>query len=681
MSLLTTAQQIANDHLENNIRTQIKDIIRGYRHFWDPFSEALQNSVDAINRRFRVLNDPDFYLYPLWQANYHLGADPQFTGKIRIELWPHERRFAVLDNGVGIKPEEMEKFILPEGSDKRHGKEYGYKGKGLTYLAFVSREFALISRFLAAPDTYGIAIDGLLAWCADNEGNIPLPIGPRPTAIPIQPLPDDFNTCVTVTLADNYDEVLPAVASLNNAFLLADNTQDFRGFAVVLRTKTAVGNTRVLLNQSPLVPIDVELVVHSTNATEPTIIPVPYRFYHPREHREIHGLAYSFENYVTRLRPEPTHDNTFRCLYFYELGATIGDRSPVHCDFFVSAISSTRLTHISEELGLTQDGVSDAALTYGVHLAIAGMPTGFRIDKWEGRGGEAKRYFVVADVDLQVADELDPGRKGISDTRARQISDKAFHLRHKRIGDIQGRFSTYAGKFLDWGPADIAPTDDSDFEARVETATERTTEDRQTDPETLDHVQALSSLEHIPSSEEEVRVLFHELLAKNKIKGYRTLYAAGTEAVYDSAFTYEIDLDRAENLYPNDPLGFSEPVAQDLVSGGIPTIILAQHYRRLRKTRPALCIEFKTSVEAFLRELSSPARTPKVPQDIDILIAWELGNLPESDAYSYARLPGHHRIFHSTTHRLSLLSPTSTDLLCIILKDALADLYAAPTAQ
>lgn len=677
MGLLDSARNIVGGRLESDLRNRIQDVVRSYRYFWDPLGELLQNSVDAINRRHGVMNDPNHYLHQSLRQQFEIHTDMSYKGRILIEIWPAERKLKVSDNGVGIPRDEIERLLLPEGTNKLKGKEYGYKGKGLTYVAFASQVFKLKTKFFAQSDTHEIALDGLLDWMIDNEGTVNFPNNPIPNVTQTtEECSDEFNTEITATLADNYDMVFSAISSLNHTFDLAREEKLLKGFEVVLRSKTAVGNTQALFNRQPYVDIETILRVYHDGDQGVWERIIPYRYYHPREHEEIHTRSYSFDAYMIELT-KIGFDKSFRCLYFKELDVQIGQRLPINSDIHMSAVSSTRLRYINEELGLDKEGVSEAAISYGVHLAINGMPTGIRIDDWETRGHEMKKYYALADVSSQVSDELDPGRKGISHLRATQISDKARELRLKRVqfqNAQSEKFSSYVSRYLDWGGApEPIFTEETDFEARVQEAKNQAEKDAREEPELFGKLERVSSLIHLPASEEEVRVLFHELLAKNVLKGYRTVYSSSTRALYDSAMTYELALDQG-NLFPNDQLGFSSTMARELTRSGQNLYSHNRFYRRQKMQHPELCVEYKHNLDQFLQEISRPATTSKVAGDIDVLIVWSAdisATIPQ-DMYTLSPITGDQRIYHGTTHRLSLISPESTDIYCIVLKDVLS---------
>ena len=112
MPLPTFITHTTSFNSESEIKTRIQDILRSYRNPWDTFSELIQNSVDAINRRFRIMNDPDFYLYEELE-----NIDTEYMGKIYIEVFPYSRTIRISDNGTGIEDTKILSMLLPEGTD------------------------------------------------------------------------------------------------------------------------------------------------------------------------------------------------------------------------------------------------------------------------------------------------------------------------------------------------------------------------------------------------------------------------------------------------------------------------------------------------------------------------------------------------------------------------------------
>ncbi len=685
MSVLSRAQQKFNDpvSVKEKLRDQTREVVRAYRHSWDIYSELLQNSVDAINRRFRILNDPQFRLYEEYHQRFpELSLSDEFQGKIFIEINVAEKTIEVLDNGVGIPHDRFEDFLLPEGGDKRQGQgsgqEYGFKGYGLTYVAFISRDFYLRSRFFqpSSNPCYEIRLQGLFDWIADHENRLDFPNGPVPDAREaVQLLDDEWNTSVKVQLADTYYDKFQAVSAVDHAIDLAADRNRIRGFEYILRSRTALGNTRPLFNRQPIVPIDINLrVIHDDGQVSE--LSIPYEYYHPKDHEEISIISYNFDEYVDKL-VTATFNPNFRGLYHTVTNESVGIRRGIRCDFALAAIASRRLSNIEASLGLDQFDTGDVGISYGIHLAIDGMPTGLRVDDWDNRGSFLKRYFVVVDASMDLSNQLDPGRKGISPYFAGAISQHAIKLLNEaRITDKSDTFARFASRYLDYGQGPeeggLPPTD---FQDRINVVEERENEDARREPELLSALRKISSLLHLPQNEQEVIALFYELQAREIIKGYQTKYLSSS-AAYDAAFEYKISVND-ENVYPNDPLGIGRVLAQHLMSRGKRHYVHAEYGRM-----PYLCVDFKWSIGGFIQEIiTSSGKTNKDPDVIDIVICWtdEIAPTVPKEAFTLDRIQDDRRKFHSTSHVLGLRREYNTSVECIILREVLKSLLQTAT--
>ncbi|GAB4267407.1 MAG: hypothetical protein Kow0080_09510 [Candidatus Promineifilaceae bacterium] len=681
MSIVETAKRKASEPetIENRIKAEIEEVVRAYRHSWDIYSELIQNSIDAVNRRFRILNDPDFYLYDKYRSNtaYTLESDPGFRGNIKLKIDLSENTIEVFDNGTGILPDRIEEFLLPKGGDKTLSQEYGFKGYGLTFVAFISQDFHIISHHFASPDkvAHELQLTGLFDWLCDDSGEIEFPNSPIPDANPTRIDLHNWNTVIKVKLANDYSVKFPAVSAAEEALHLVNcgwertTKESPKGFEYLLRTRTAIGNTRHLFNKAPLVPIDIKLEIIVPDGNETMSFDIPYQYYHPKDHDEISVDAYEFKDYYNKIK-RASSSREFRGLYHTITDVQTGARKAIKFDVALAAISSTRLSNIEADLGLDEIESGDVNISYGVHLAIDGMPTGLRIDDWDMKGHYLKRYFVIVDAELDVSNQLDPGRKGISGYYARLISNKVLDLLSTKVEDSDP-FSRYAANHLNHGrgreEGGLVP---QDFVNKIRQARESETKDENDSSTLLQQLKSVSSLERFPTDEQEVIALFYELVAKGIIKGYRTVYLSSS-APYDAAFDYEIDCN-SSNIVPDDTLGLGKVLVSDLKTRGILKYTHRDNYYG-RSAAPELCADFKLNLGKFLDELRRPSRTPKDPNLIDLLIFWDT-SVPSaipSTSYTLDEIRDNQRVFHSTTHRLGLIEHHNTDIFCISLKDVL----------
>ncbi len=657
-------------------RRNIQDIVRSYRNFWDPFGELLQNSVDAINRKERMLHDPTFYLYDENVARDYVVKNPEpYVGDILIEVWPKEKRFQISDNGTGMKVDAITDMLCPDSSDKRKGQEYGYKGKGLTYAAFISQCAKIRTRYFLEEDTARFEVSGLLDWLRDHTTNNAIPDKPDREAVidnsvDISP----YNTKIELTLDEDYSSSFSGAPSLDETFSYFSDEDRIDCFSVLLRTKTAIGNTMKLFGKEPIVDINIALKVYNEDGTVMYNKNVPYEFYHPNMHRNVAAQTYSFSKYIDEVFMS---SQRFKSIYFVKTDVEIGERAKLKADLHISMVSSTNLTDINRKLGFAdyeEDG-SHAGFSYGVYLAINGMPTGIKVDDWGSRGHDLQRYFAIVDCELAISEELDAGRKGISKDRCRQLSDEVrAAIRTETYGGSQA-FHKYS-KYLIAGSGYTAPEDD-DFKTRVEEAREQIIEDEKDYPEIMDVLKRHTALKHIPGNEEEVRALFHELLGIGVIKGYSIIYDASNGAVYDCALDYQLEL-KTDNIYPDDKQGIDSGIAEDVKKRSKRSYIdlgdihknLSTHYTDV------ICGEFKYNVAELLYEIVGRPTSPKVANEIDVLIVWD--TIYDKEKYKDVELkdiPQYSRYLHSVTHRLDVSLPEVTTTIYVIsLKKILEDL-------
>lgn len=671
------------------VKRNIQDIVRSYRFFWDPFNELIQNSVDAINRRYRLLYDPNFYLYNDVRQDHQVLPEENYMGKILIEVWPSERKIKISDNGTGIQEARICKLLCPDSSDKRKGYEYGYKGKGLTFASFITNKFSLISKYFLEENTYRFDVNGLFNWMIDDTNLTPFPTKPmEDPQIDTSESLGEYNTSISLTLDDDYSGKF-RTPSLDSVFSMFSTPKSIDCFTILLRCKTAIGNTSSLFNKNPIVPIDVKLIVYDTDESELYNTDIPYSFYHPKD-SEIYGCSsYEFSNYVNGLADG--NPSKFNCLYFStDSPIEIGTRCPIKTNVHVMMITSTNLNRLNEFLGFGDyeydNPISHAGMHSGIFLSIDGMSTGIQIDDWSQRGGDLKKYYVIADCDLSISDELDAGRKGISEGRGKQISDAVYELIYTTTATnpagvkIGKSFHTYSKDIL-IGNTHIVEEDD-DFISKINDAKKKVEEDKKESAEIYDYLTKNTSLLHTPMNEEEVRTLFHELLSRNIIKGYKTLYDAANRADYDAAFNYELTLQGAI-LEKGDKIGIPKLVAFNIFRGEYEKnpsakITLKDCVLNMGlSNKEAICVEFKYSASDLLYEIKQRPASVKDASRIDLLIVWTIDNdkISKYPNCGISAVQPAKKYLHALTHKLEISMPEiSTSIYVISLVDILKEL-------
>lgn len=674
---------------ESEIKTRIQDILRSYRNPWDTFSELIQNSVDAINRRFRIMNDPDFYLY---EELEDIENANEYTGKIFIEVFPDKKTIRISDNGTGIEDTKILSMLLPEGTDKKKGKEYGYKGKGLTYVAFSSNKFSIKTKHYKTNTTNCVALGGLFDWVADDTNTISFPTTPIPEVTTIDDI-GEYNTVIELELDNQYKEKFTGLSSLDDAFSLLDE-EKYDAFENLLRTKTAIGNTKYLFNKQPIVDIKIVLSVFDNDGNEIDIRSkyekknhkkaknreIKYMFAHPKDFPIVNQLSYEFSDYVTNVLTKTGIDNKCYCLNYSKIAKQIGEKNPITVDIYLSAIFKKSLSDINtDDLGYNKEFLSaGGGYSSGVYLAIDGMPTGIRIDNWDKKGNFNLRYYAIVDCELSVSDELDSGRKGISAYRASQISDYIYDMRDDRITQSDGtpigdKFSTYTRNLTslsdDNDIDDLFNDEENDFEYRVEQARQQIQNDIDSYPDLVKFISDNTSLKHCPHNEEEVRTLFHELIAKGFIHGYSTLFDAANRSVYDTALEYNLEVNE-NTSQPGNKNGISHDIMLSCTKTKRKNLDL--HFLRKRCKHHAenvLCTEYKFGLNELFYDILKP-ETSKRPTEMDIVICWDYTISPEMNSKCTYTIeePRRNNPFFGVTHILRIINPDTTGINCICLK-------------
>lgn len=627
---------------EKALRHEVSEVLRAYRHPWDVFSEAIQNSVDAINSRYKISFDSDYYLHSPSEDIENIGSD--FKGKITITWSPSNNTVIVEDNGIGIPFDSIDEFLFPKGTGKKPGKEYGFKGYGLTFLAFVSDYLKIESRNFKEASGVKIEASGFFKWVCDEAQGFPeddvvvttgesLPVGTR----------------IEIKLADNYASKFEAIASLDTFRESIHDLSSVDVFEFILRTKTALGNTRPLFGKEICVDIVPEIKIISEEGEVSKSI--PFSYYHPKDAEEVENSSYSFQEYINHCG-NSAFERKFRALFHtipdVEIGKNRSKRFNV--DIGLCAISKTRLGNVVADAGIDEgsDGRSVFGYRPGIHLSINGMPTGITIDDWTQKGSGMQRYFVIVDADLAMSQQLDPGRKGISGHYAELItSEVEERIRNVRVNDNFDTFRKHAITDMDVGRSPDEGDDEEDLslDAMYELIDHTLEQYQSKDLDLLKKLKAVSNFNVLPSSENESIALFFELVGRGYIKGFKSLMVNG-KSTYDAIFGFELPIDD-KNLHVQDPLGVSKDRASKWQKRGKSSIGLS-------KSKPGLCVEFKRNLGAFLKELKG--KTDKEPESIDILICWD--QLTDSDynkdEVKVGEVLPNQRAYHSVTHKLSL---------------------------
>jgi hypothetical protein len=152
---LSIQDNAAKDIVTAASKREIRNILKSYVGFFDPFCELIQNALDAVDARKRELKE-DKYGRRLW---------------IAIDL--KNNRLSVTDNGIGFKQAQFRLCLSPSISFKTAGETRGNKGVGATYLAY---GFNYLQMGTKTPDYQALKeIRGGREWVDDDTQTVTRP--------------------------------------------------------------------------------------------------------------------------------------------------------------------------------------------------------------------------------------------------------------------------------------------------------------------------------------------------------------------------------------------------------------------------------------------------------------------------------------------------------------------------
>ena len=360
----------------NSIRKSIRGIDDSYNNFWDILAELIQNSVDAIHNT------------------------ESKKGRIDIEIDAVKRTIRVVDNGVGIKHDDIPVLLSLFSTNKENDADsIGEKGVGLKFVIFQSDKFIMKTK--QADEEVGsmAIIENAKTWKnSTNEEDLPLSL--------VQDNSSKNGTDIIISGVDN-----------EKLFNMSFDTIKY-----IIRTKTAIGNVLNIFENND--EIDVCFKYTDLNGVT-QVEDLPYKYWLPIENLP-RNAVYSlddFDDWVSeRDRSDSEKRNKLKDKIIYKTGSFYHNdvREIKYWLCYVRDRDIWKKLSIRDGLLLESERDDENILEEkklcmhhnGIFTSVKGMPTGIAINSpTTGRAGYWGNLFIILE-DRQL--KFDIGRKSIN---------------------------------------------------------------------------------------------------------------------------------------------------------------------------------------------------------------------------------------------------------------------------
>jgi Histidine kinase-, DNA gyrase B-, and HSP90-like ATPase len=616
-------------------RREIRNILKSYTGYYDLFSELIQNALDAVERR--LLEKADNFQPHIW---------------IRIDLAKSE--VAVTDNGCGMSESEFRQFLRPNFSFKHADTTRGSKGVGATYLAYGFNHVEVAAR------SDGKTFSGVMRrgreWVEDRTDSVPRP--------KVEYAPPSHAAFGQIDRGASM-KVRLVGAGIRPRDLSWIGAQTADQWLAVLRTFTPLGGVYLCGEASPMVctTLEVESITGQVTTAE---LEAP-RYLHPaevmnrvadirdfladRKARVDKGLD------VSRIPPK------FRSLHGI-WGEWTGDQilDPKGDSPITARLESNEAKLVSE-LGLKLriflgfstdlwDGYNDNTLRLrkghrllrgGLQLSTRHMPQGLplTIPMTNNIGFQNLAHVLVH---LENA-EPDLGRKGFQPEVVRvaeklSVSAVTALRRHYALLRKPGGAKAYEDELIldNWKQAQV------EHEMKF--------------PLVITGAGLFMPTEELPIRsepvvEQDVVALFNQMLSSGIVRGIQ-LISSSQYKQYDGLY-------RVKML---------KPFEKFILSTKNPLGIDGEHFLDKETLETVVkVLEYKYTIDGLIEEVQAEV---KAVEDVDLVIAWELGEKWRQmfEVTSYLdRDHIHLRSMHGATHSFTHAMNGNHAFEAIVLKD------------
>ena len=621
----------------NSAKQQIKNILKSYVGSYDPFCELIQNAMDAVDRQHDESSD----------GNYRKHT------KIAINL--KENSIYVADNGIGFDETQFKAFLSPNVTYKQNGKSRGNKGVGTTYVAY---GFHKMKVYTKTPSfTQYAEINGARSWIDDKTDKIDMPF--------VEPIEGD-------------DPIFPYEKGTSFKLFLTDTDgrkiKDLSWIGIT----TAESWKYVLLTNTPLGHLTLDgsasgvffdLLVTDLNGKETELTNQIAEYFYP--HLFIKNSSIDISSVVAWQKAEidkgrdgsktPQRFNKKLGIYrFLDIDSILehANRSKTLSQdeyalmqeyavsaygFFCNAVE--RWTDFNEKSIGVRKG--HGCVSYGLQLSTDNMIQGSSMQiPLTANIGYQKQALVIIHFN---GAEPDLGRKGFQ-PELRVLAEKIATMIVSLVLSPWRKLLAADGSYI---------RRDNEYKELHEQI--RLIETHEANNPLLIENEAFFlptkqiSISSIPLGEQDVIVLFSQLLAGGVIRSFE-LMSASSYQKYDGVFKIR-HLEPLENHYydkSTNPLGISRDLA---IKSGI-------------QTAPRF-LEYKHNFDSLIQDFDNDDKNPK---DLGLVVVWTMGKerwRERFQAISYL-LPDYmdRRPYHGLTHEMFDTSSSNQGAFyCVVLEE------------
>ncbi|MBL3571840.1 ATP-binding protein [Rhodovulum sulfidophilum] len=604
-------------------KREIKNILKSYVSNYDPLSELIQNAMDAVEKRF----------------SSELSECP----KVKVVVNLQENSIEVIDNGCGFEESEFRSFLAPSISFKSGGATRGNKGVGVTYIAYGFNDLTIRTKnnFF----TYEGVMRRGREWIEDQAGTVARPIiEPAKTSSSAF---DALEQGTSFKISFSGKHVRPSNLSWYKARTASQ-------WLYLLLIKTPLGSINLPDCSPSNIHFDLDVIDEAGALTSITDELTQYKFPHNeiKASQQLRRIVAAQQKALDAGKDPSKAIDKFR--------KSNGIYETYTCD---QALSLARLSEeersLAESLNLTAygyfvystevwDQLNDkkAGLRKGLRILRGGlqiasnkMPQGEIITIPLTKSiGHQNQSHVIVHFD---GAEPDLGRKGFQ-PELKELAEKVA------VGIVR----QLSARREDILKSDSGAQTDIDKEIKVHEWLKRQEQHEVDCPLVLKSDKFFLptrkiSVMCVPQSEQDVIVLFNQLIAGGVIRGLKLL-STSQSSQYDGVFRFSAEDPLADYSYDKErnPLGVYEEQ-------------LTKTYR----TQPKV-LEYKFCLDGLIREFEAG---DKHENDVDLAIFWDMGKEFEKEYSVISYLDEektHHRTHHGLTHRLNSAN-SHIEVICL----------------